>query len=89
MSREIQLKVWGELFDSPILGLSGETGLLRLIANFAGVVRIEGRELKIARALEHELRIFLQAEPFYDDGSSTSDSVSSSDSNDNSDSESE
>ena len=70
---------------------------MRLIADFSGVVRtvidhgMEGNELKIIRALEHELRIFLEAEPFYDDGSSTSDSVStcSLDSYDDSDSEPE
>lgn len=82
MSRENQLEVWDELFDSPIRGLSRETGLLRLIADFVGVVRMESRELKIIRALEHELRVFIAEEPFYD-----SDFDSSSDSHDDSDSE--
>ena len=88
MSRETQLKVWGELIDSSIRRLLGETGLLRLIADFAGVVRMEGRELRIIRALEHELRLFIEAAPFHDDGDST-DWSSSSDSSDISDSESE
>lgn len=83
-----QRQVWQDFFDLPIRGLSGKSGLLRLIADFAGVVR--GKELKIIRGLEHELRSFIAAEPFDDDESNISDlEASSFDSYDGSDSGSE
>jgi len=56
-----RLRVWKELIISPLQSLAGNTGVLKSIADYAGVAR--GRDLRIIRGLAKELRLFIEEVP--------------------------
>ena len=61
MPDDKRLRVWKELIISPLQSLAGNTGVLKSIADYVGVMR--GRDLRTVRGLARELRLFIEEVP--------------------------